>query len=179
MAQLEKKKYWLIGLILGLIFIYLLVSILEKEMSLMEVTPDQSIIKPLLAEELPEDPTRWKYDDAHAFFVEYRLERDRVRGQELEMLNDIINNTHAGADSRREAETQVLKLVELMEKELIIENMLKAQGYKDAIYFGGKDGATLMIHSKQLSEEEFWRIADMVAAIAGFAREKIQVIQQQ
>ncbi|MEW5922034.1 MAG: SpoIIIAH-like family protein [Bacillota bacterium] len=175
---MEKKKYWLIGIILGLIFIYLLVSILEKEMSLIEVAPDESIIQPLLAEELPDDPTRWKYDDAHAFFVEYRLERDRVRGQELEMLNDIINNTHAGAETRREAEIQVLKLVELMEKELIIENMLKAQGYKDAIFFGGRDGVTVMVHTEHLTEEEFWRIADMVAAVAGFSREKVQVIQQ-
>ncbi len=178
-AYVEKRKYWLIGIILGLILIYFLVHTLEKEMSLIEVVPDESVIQSLLAEEMPNDPAGWKYDDAHAFFVEYRLERDRVRGQELEVLNDIINNTYAGADSRREAEIQVLKLVELMEKELIVENMLKAQGYKDAIFFGGKDGVTVMVHSEGLSEEEFWRIAEMVAAVAGFPREKIQVIQQQ
>lgn len=175
---MDKKKLWLVGVILGLMVIYLLVNVLEKEMSLIEVTPDESTISPLLAEELPEDPTRWRFDDAHAFFVEYRLERDRVRGQELEMLNDIISNPQAGVETRREAELQILKLVELMEKELIVENMLKAQGYPDAIYFGGKDGVTVMIHTDHLSEEEFFRISDMVSAVAGVSREKVQVIQQ-
>ncbi len=175
---MDRKKLWLIGVILGLMVIYLLVNVLEKEMSLIEVTPDESTISPLLAEELPEDPTRWRFDDAHAFFVEYRLERDRVRGQELEMLNDIISNPQAGVETRREAELQILNLVELMEKELIVENMLKAQGYPDAIYFGGKDGVTVMIHTAQLNEEEFFRISDMVSAVAGVSREKVQVIQQ-
>ena len=175
---MDKKKLWLVGVILGLMVIYLLVNVLEKEMSLIEVTPDESTISPLLAEELPEDPTRWRFDDAHAFFVEYRLERDRVRGQELEMLNDIISNPQAGVETRREAELEILKLVELMEKELIVENMLKAQGYPDAIYFGGKDGVTVMIHTDHLSEEEFFRISDMVSAVAGVSREKVQVIQQ-
>lgn len=176
--MMEKKRIWLIGAILGLMIIYVLVNILEKEMSLIEVTPDESTVTQMLADELPEDPTNWKFDDAHAFFVEYRLERDRVRGHELEMLNDIINNAQAGVESRREAELQVLKLVDLMEKELIVENMLKAQGYTDAIFFGGKDGVTVMIHTEHLGEDEFWRIADMVAAISGVSREKVQVIQQ-
>jgi stage III sporulation protein AH len=175
---MEKKKVWLVGVILGLMVIYLVANILEKEMSLIEVTPDESAVSPILAEDLPGDPTRWRFDDAHAFFVEYRLERDRVRGQELEMLNDITNNAQAGVETRREAELQILRLVELMERELIVENMLKAQGYPDAIYFGGKDGVTVMIHAEHLGEEEFWRIADMVAAVAGISREKVQVIQQ-
>lgn len=176
--KVDKKKTWLAGIILGLMIVYLLVNILEKEMSRIEVTPDELDMKPLLAEELPEDPTRWGLDDTHAFFVEYRLERDRVRGQELEMLNDIISNAHAGVETRREAELQVLKLVELMEKELIIENMLKAQGYADAIFFGGKEGFTIMIHTETLSEEEYWQIAEMVGAVAGVPREKVQVIQK-
>lgn len=69
-------------------------------------------------------------------------------------------------------------MVELMEKELIIENMLKAQGYADAIFFSGGNGATVMVNAAQLDEEEFWLITDIFAAITGFSRENVQVIQQ-
>ena len=175
---MDKKKILLIGIIVVLIIIYLLINVLEKEMTLIEVVPDQSLASPMLAEEALDDPGGEKYDGVHAFFVEYRLERDRVRGQELELLNDLVNNTSATVETRREAEKQILQLVELMEKELIIENMLKAQGYADAIFFGGGNGATVMVHAAYLGEEEFWRIADMIAAITGFSRENLQVIQQ-
>lgn len=176
---MKKNKIMLIGIIVGLAIIYVLINALEKEMTLIEVVPDQSLASPILAEEPPDDPGRENYDGVQAFFVEYRLERDRVRGKELELLNDLVNNASATMESRREAEKQILQLVELMEKELIIENMLKAQGYADAIFFSGGNGATVMVQADYLSEEEFWRIADMIAAIAGFPRENVQVIQQQ
>lgn len=173
-----KKKAWILSIILVAVVTYMFVNSLEKEMSRIEIVPDEAELKAILAEELPDDPSRWEFDDPQSFFLEYRLERDRVRGQELEMLNEIINNPQVGEEARREAEQQVLYLVELMEKELIIENMLKAQGYKDALLFSRKGVSTVMVQSEKLDEEDFLRISEMVAAVTGTSREQVQVIQQ-
>ena len=156
---------------------YFFVTGLEKEMSRIEIIPDEDLLKPMLAGELTDDPSQWKFDDAHAFFVEYRLERDRIRAQELEMLNEMINNPQIGEEPRRQAEEQILALVDLMEKELIVENMVKAQGYSDALLFSGRGIATVMIYAEYLYESDYLRIADTVSAITGVSKEEVQVIQ--
>ena len=109
--------------------------------------------------------------------MEYRLERDRVRGQETELLNEMINNPRVGSEARQEAEEQLLQLVDLMEKELIVENMLKAQGYTDALLFSNRGGITIMIEAEKMSAGDYLRIAEMVAAKLEVAREEVHVIQ--
>ncbi len=175
---MDRKKIWVLSVILVAAVTYFFISGIEKEMTRIEMLPDEDVFQPMLADNLNEDPSQWAFDDTHTFFVEYRLERDRVRGQEMEMLNDMINNPQVGEEARREAEKQLLTLVEMMEKELIIENMLKAQGYADAILFTRKGVSTVMIYTDTLSEEDFLQVADMVSAVTGVSREQVQIIQQ-
>lgn len=174
---MNRKMIWVFSIFLVAIVTYVFLTGVEKEMSRIEITPDEEMFQPLLSEDLSDDPEQWKFDDPQAFFVEYRLERDRVRGQEMEMLNEMINNPQVGAEARLEAEQQLLHLVNLMEKELIIENMLKAQGYKDALLFSRRKGTTVMIEAEKLDAEDFLRIAEMVAATIEISREEVQVIQ--
>jgi stage III sporulation protein AH len=175
---MNRKKVWAFSISLVALVTILFVAGVEKEMSKIEIFPEEELFKPIISGEFSEDPSQWKFDDTHAFFVEYRLERDRVRGQEMEMLNDMINNPQVGAEARREAEMQLLNLVDMMEKELIVENLLKAQGYADAILFVRKGASTVMLHTEQLGEDDFLRVAEMVSAIIGVAREQVQIIQQ-
>lgn len=172
-----RKKIWYLSILLVVLVTYFFVTGLEKEMSRIEIVPDADLLQPMPAADLTDDPSQWKFDDAHAFFVEYRLERDRVRGQELEMLNEIVNNPQIGEEQRLQAEKQILNLVDLMEKELIVENIIKAQGYSDALLFSGKGITTVMIYAENLSENDFLRISDTVSAITGVSREDVQVIQ--
>ncbi|HHT47599.1 MAG TPA: SpoIIIAH-like family protein [Firmicutes bacterium] len=175
---MDRKKIWVFSIMLVAAVTYFFITGVEKEMTRIEMVPDEDMLQPILANNLNEDPSQWTFDDTHAFFVEYRLERDRVREQEMEMLNDMINNPQVGEEARREAEKQLLTLVEMMEKELIIENMLKAQGYADAILFTRKGVSTVMVHADALSEDDFLRVSEMVSAVTGVPREQVQVIQQ-
>ncbi len=176
--MMSKRNLWIITILLVGVVTYLLVTVLEEEMSQVEVVFDDSTLTPMISGDFTEDPSRWEFDDSQAFFVEYRLERDRVRSQELEVLNEMINNPKVGEDARREAEVQILNLVELMEKELIVENMLKAQGYPDVLLFFRRGVATVMVYAEELVEEDYRRIAELVSVITGAAREQVQVVQQ-
>lgn len=174
---MNRKMIWIFSLLFIAVVTYIFLTGVEKEMSRIEITPDEETFQPLISGDLSDDPTQWKFDDAAAFFVEYRLERDRVRGQEIELLNEMINNPQVGSEARLEAEQQLLHLVDLMEKELIVENMLKAQGYKDALLFSRRGGITLMIEAEKLAAEDYLRIAEMVAATLEVAREEVRIIQ--
>ena len=173
----KTRIIWIGSLIFLALATFWLVSNLEKEMSEIEITPDKENMLLKAAREL-EDPSEWNFDDTKAFIVEYRLERERVRSQELEMLEDIIDNPNASEESKGEAEEKLLHMVELMEKELMIENLIKARGYDDAVFFYRQDMATLLVYGDKITEEEFVRISEMISSLTGVPREEVQVIEK-
>lgn len=123
------------------------------------------------------NPENWDLSQFKVFFVEYRLQRDRVRANEVEMLNQMIQNPNISPEGKKKAEDQLLALIELMEKELMVENMLKAQGYKDAVFFL-KDGiVNVVIAAETITETEFLQIADMVSSVTGVSIDKISVVE--
>ena len=152
---------------------YWIISGLDTELQQYEALPDEGLLN---AEALANPAeANWQLDESGAFFVEYRLQRDRVRSQEMEMLEEILNNPNSSPDAKSEAENLMLKTITLMEQELIIENMIKAQGYDDAIFFYNNRVATVMVKKAELSEQEFVQIAKVVADTVGVERGDVQV----
>ncbi|NLZ92592.1 MAG: SpoIIIAH-like family protein [Firmicutes bacterium] len=119
----------------------------------------------------------WNLESFEEFFVEYRLQRDRIRSNEIEMLNKMIDNPNITAEGKKEAEEQLLALIELMEKELMVENMLKAQGYKDAVFFLKDGRVNIVVQAAKLDETQFMQIADMVSVATGVRIEDISVVE--
>lgn len=119
----------------------------------------------------------WNPESFEEFFVEYRLQRDRVRSNEVEMLNKMVDNPNITAEGKKEAEEQLLVLIELMEKELMVENMLKAQGYKDAVFFLKDGRVNIVVQAAKLDETQFMQIADMVSTSTGVSIGDISVVE--
>ncbi len=118
----------------------------------------------------------WDLENGDDFFVEYRLYRDRVRSREIEMLESTLQDASVSLESRERAEKKMLELVDTMEKELIIENSLKARGYEDALFFYRNDLATVMVKADELSEEEILQVSNMAARAAGIEREGVKIL---
>lgn len=84
-------------------------------------------------------------DKNQAFFPTYRMQRERVRGQQLELLREIINNSNTDEKSRQSALERLLSLTSRMEIELKAEAVLKADGCKEAIVIMQNNDATVVI----------------------------------
>ncbi len=110
------------------------------------------------------------------FFVEYRMERDRVRSQQIELLKDIVQNPNSVQETRQEAQAVLLEITKRMEKELQLENLIAAKGYEDAVLFIQPSGVTVIIKSEQLSQEDVTRIGDLVSRSTGHDLKDIVVI---
>ena len=93
------------------------------------------------------------------------------------MLNQMIENPEISAEGKKKAEEQLLALIELMEKELMIESMLKAQGYKDVVFFMRDGQVNVVVAAVALGEEEFMQIAEAVSTAAGVSLENISVTE--
>lgn len=97
-----------------------------------------------------------------SFFSEYRLERDKNRSKEVEMWQDIINSDKAEENFKNMAQQELVKIVALTEKEMIIENLIVARGFNDALVFLTDDSATVIVEAKELTPANIAQIQDIV-----------------
>lgn len=113
---------------------------------------------------------------ADKFFSEYRLERDRVRGQQVDNLREIVNNPKSVVETVREAQKRLLSLNENLTKELLVENMLKAKNYNDAIVFLQEGAVTVIVQARELSQQDITKISDLVARTTGKSAQDMVII---
>ena len=109
-------------------------------------------------------------------FVEYRIERDRNRDRQMELLKEMINNTNSTDETRKEAQKRILAMSQTMEQELELENLVKARGFKDAIALMQNTGLTILVQKPTLSAEDSTLITDISEQTTSLDRSKIVVI---
>ncbi len=110
------------------------------------------------------------------FFVDYRLERDRIRSQQVEMLREIINNPKADDASRKAASTRWLAITEELGKEMELENLVKAKGFEDALVFLQENTAVVILKAKDLNAVESSKVMDVIRRGTGIKAENINVM---
>jgi len=101
-------------------------------------------------------------DKVSSFFTEYRLERDKNRTKEYDMWQNIINSDKAEPTFKTLAQEEIVKIVALTEKEMIIENLILARGFDDALVFLTDDSATVVVAAKELTPASVAKIQDIV-----------------
>ncbi|OWZ84024.1 SpoIIIAH-like family protein [Natranaerobius trueperi] len=125
----------------------------------------------------PDEVEEWEMEEDKDFFVAYRLERDRVRSKEIERLNQFIDNPNTSDEAKSEAESELLDLVKIREKELTLENLIRANGFEDAIFFFRNGSANVIVKVENLSETEIRQIAEIVSENAGVSISNVKVIE--
>ncbi|WP_353892381.1 SpoIIIAH-like family protein [Proteinivorax hydrogeniformans] len=120
----------------------------------------------------------WSFEGKDDFFIEYRLERERVRSRELDLLQQMINNPNVSEEAKLNAENKLLDIKEMMELELNVENSLKALGYPNAIMFIRENNVNVVINAEALTREELAKISEVVASSTGVARHQITITEK-
>mgnify|MGYP001012221751 CR=1 FL=1 len=110
-------------------------------------------------------------------FAEYRLERERMRSRQLELLQNIAYDAHTPEERREEAQIQLQELIERMTRETELENLLKAQGDLDALVLLDRDAITVVV-PVTLTRDEAARIGELVHRLTGLALERITIVDE-
>lgn len=127
---------------------------------------------------IEDDQTDWELESKGEFFVEYRLERERVRSREQDVLQQMINNPNVTTESKVEAEKKLLKLQELMELELLVESAVKAQGFDNAILIMQEQGALVIVDASDLTSQQIMLIAQVTSQSTGLRTSQINISNQ-
>lgn len=102
--------------------------------------------------------------DKNSFFAEYRIERERLRGEQIEILREIIKNDTAEGKTKEAASMRLLQMMERAERELQAEIMVKSKGAEDCAVIMDKESAIVIIggeYSEQLCQEEIRKVVNV------------------
>ncbi len=112
------------------------------------------------------------------FFINYRMEREKVRSRQLEMLQQIIDDENSEEAIRSEAQGKIMEQAEAIESELMLENILVARYGGEAAVFiqSGKVNLVLDLDRAEMSDSEAEKIARLVDNYTGVGYENIIVV---
>lgn len=98
------------------------------------------------------------------YFATYRSERTTTRNEELVQLDSVIALYEVGDEKYEEATEMKMEIVAAMEKELVLENMVKSLGFSDAVVSvsADSDNVNVFINSAELNYDTALSIYSMM-----------------
>lgn len=113
------------------------------------------------------------------FFATSRLDRQTTRNYEISELNSIIAmEGEEYADARQNALLQKQSIVDAMETELLLETLLKAQGFEDVLVTvnAGASNVSVIVDSDELSREDTVRIYNIIATETSVSPDYVKIL---
>ncbi len=112
-----------------------------------------------------------------AYFANARLEREKKRGESVEMLTGLLNSAEADKEAKENAENQIARLARFTEQETQAENMIRAKGYGDSVVFMGENVTTVAVETGGLNEIDAAVIVDLVSQGGEIKPEQVKIVE--
>ncbi len=112
-------------------------------------------------------------NENESFFVEYRLQRDRGRSQQVEMLKDILNTAAIDTETKKAAQEQLLSISNSIAQESRLEHLLKANGYRNAVVCIDQKGVSIVLDGNTKSIQEHSELMEIVSKETGIGEQGI------
>lgn len=112
---------------------------------------------------------------AGTFFETYRSDRLETRNQTIVYLDAIINSEASSQEDIAAAQAEKLKIATAMNQEVIIEGLIKSQGFEDCVITLGAN-VNVIVKSDPLTDDEMIQILYIVTEETGKEPSEIQVI---
>ena len=112
------------------------------------------------------------------YFAQYRNERITTRNEELLQLDAIIESADVDTAEKNQALAMKIELTEMTEKELLLETLIKAYGFEDAVVVIGLDSENVNViaKSQELTTDDAILIYSIVSEEANVSPENVKII---
>lgn len=111
-----------------------------------------------------------------SYFTSYRNDRSSTRDQEILYYDAIIESDSSTQTAISAAENAKLNLISIMEKELAVEGLIKAQGFSDCVIAISDNKVNVVVKGSSLTENEVAQIATVVKEQLGTPLKNIVII---
>lgn len=110
------------------------------------------------------------------FFETYKQDRTSSRTSQVALLDEIINNAYATTAEKDTAILSKTQLQQKMEKELVLEGLIKAKGYDDAVVTIGADYYNVIVKGGQITSEQASQILGVITSETGVDATNVKII---
>ena len=112
------------------------------------------------------------------YFAQYRNERLMTRNEELLQLDAIIASAEDNSEEKADALAMKIELTSITEKELLLESLIKAYGFEDAVVVIGLESKNVNVIAKtqDLTTEDAVIIYSIVSEEANVSPENVKII---
>ncbi len=110
------------------------------------------------------------------FFETYRSDRTETRAETVMYLDAIIADEASSADAVSEAEGEKLALTAAMELELVLEGLIKAAGFADAVVTSTSENVNVIIKTPELTEEQVTKVLEIITSETGKTAASVRII---
>ncbi len=114
--------------------------------------------------------------NADTYFEEARATINMDRNQVISMLTDVIEETKDGSAEKKNATQQKLKIIDYMNKEKVIENLIKNKGFTDALVLMTDNSVNVTVNKQEITQSDVAKICDIVMRETG--RDVSQIVIQ-
>ena len=114
-----------------------------------------------------------------SFFASSRLDRQTTRDYEIAELNQIIAmEGDEYAEARQNAIAKKQQIVDAMETEMLLETLLKAQGYEDVLVTvnASMDNVSVIVDKDELTRQDTVKIYNIIATEAAIEPEYVRIL---
>lgn len=110
------------------------------------------------------------------YFIVTRAEKERTRDEQKEMLQNIINNKNLDKASKDKAQNELIRISKNVEKEMIIEGVLKGKGFSEVLTFINDNKVDIVVKDESnLLPSQQAMILDVVIRETGVTAENIKI----
>ena len=112
------------------------------------------------------------------YFSQYRTERITTRNEELLQLDQIIQASAADSEEKSQALAMKMEITSITEKELLLENLIKAYGFEDVVVVIGLQSENINVITKtsDLSTEDAIIIYSILQEEVSASPENVKII---
>lgn len=115
---------------------------------------------------------------AAGYFAQYRAERLTNRNEELLQIDAVLTSAEIGSDEYAAALAMKTSLAANTEKEMLLETLIKAYGFEDAVVVIGLDSENVNViaKSENLTTDDAIAIYTIIAEEASVSPENVKII---
>lgn len=98
----------------------------------------------------------------HDFFINYHLQRDTLRSKMTEEYMRTLSDPEATKNELQDAEARINQLMKVDKQESTAEEMIRREGYRDAVVINQNDKVDVVVQSDKLDESQVVSIISII-----------------
>ena len=113
---------------------------------------------------------------AETFFTSCRTERETARAEEFALLDAILSSDTSTEELIASANEKKLELIDVIERELVLEGLVKAQGFEDAVVTMSEDNINVVVSQSELTSEQVAGILSVILSETDYNATQVVVV---